>query len=124
MKKPYALVIDDDRDIASLFRHVLDIAGYHTEIILHGQDASNLLDSAQPDIVLLDLNLPGVQGEKILEQIRTNEHLQNVPVIVVTAFSQSADSLPVEADLILLKPVNLDQLSTLAQRLRPTSDGN
>jgi DNA-binding response OmpR family regulator len=39
MGKPFALIIEDDRDISALFRHVLDIAGYHTEIILHGKEA-------------------------------------------------------------------------------------
>jgi CheY-like chemotaxis protein len=120
MKKPYALIIEDDRDIASLFRNVLESTGYHTEMILHGHEAATRLQTAQPDIILLDLNLPGVQGEKILDQIRTDTRIQNVPVVVVTAFSQSADSLRTEPDLILLKPVNLDQLCILVQRLRPT----
>ena len=122
MEKPFALIIEDDRDIAALFRHVLDIAGYHTEIILHGKDASIRLHSARPDIVLLDLNLPGVPGEQLLEQMRADERLKDVPVVVVTAFSQIADGLRVEPDLVLLKPVNLDQLSILVQRLRSTTD--
>ncbi len=120
MDKPFALIVEDDRDIAALFRHVLDIAGYHTEIVLHGREAVNRLKSAQPDIVLLDLNLPGVSGEKILEGMRADLRLKDVPVVVVTAHSRVADNLPVEPDLVLLKPVNLGQLSNLVQRLRTT----
>ncbi len=120
MEKPFALIIEDDRDIAALFRHVLDIAGYHTEIEMHGKEAVKHLNSVRPDIVLLDLHLPGVSGVQILEQMRADNRLKSVPVVVVTAFSRDADSLPVEPDLVLLKPVNLEQLSNLVQRLRTT----
>jgi diguanylate cyclase (GGDEF)-like protein len=121
MEKPFALIIEDDRDIAALFRHILDIAGYQTEIVLHGKEALRRLDTARPDVVLLDLHLPGVPGEKILEKIRSDFRLRSVPVIVVTAFAEAANGLPVEPDLVLLKPVNLEQLSVLVQRLRATS---
>jgi diguanylate cyclase (GGDEF)-like protein len=118
MEKPFALIVEDDRDIAALFRHVLDIAGYQTEIILHGGEAVERLQSVLPDIVLLDLTLPGVPGSIILEDMRADERLKDVPVVVVTAHAHVASNLPVEPDLVLLKPVNLDQLSNLVQRLR------
>jgi len=118
MEKPFALIVEDDRDIAALFRHVLDIAGYQTENVMDGREAMRRLDSVRPDIVLLDLSLPGVSGTKILEHMRADERLQAVPVVVITGHSHIADHLPVEPDLVLLKPVNLDQLSNLVQRLR------
>ncbi len=120
MEKPFALIVEDDRDIAALFRHVLDIAGYRTEIVMHGRDAMERLKQVRPDIALLDLTLPGVPGSKILERMRADPRLADVPVVVVTAHSHIADSLPVEPDLVLLKPVNLSQLSDLVQRLRNT----
>ncbi len=120
MEKPVALIIEDERDIAALFRHVLDIAGYHTEIVMDGREAVKRLELARPDIVLLDLNLPGVSGSKILTQMRADQRLSAVPVVVITGHSEVAVSLPVEPDLILFKPVNLDQLSNLVQRLRNT----
>ncbi len=120
MEKPVALIIEDERDIAALFRHVLDIAGYHTEIVMDGREAVKRLESGRPDIVLLDLNLPGVSGSKILEQMRGDKRLSAVPVVVVTGHSEVAVNLPSEPDLILFKPVNLDQLSNLVQRLRNT----
>jgi CheY-like chemotaxis protein len=120
MEKPFALIIEDDRDISALFRHVLDIAGYHTEIILHGKEAIQRLDSVRPDIVLLDLHLPGISGIQILEHVRADKRLQSVPVVVITAYARDAESLPVEPDLVLMKPVDLEQLSNLVQRLRTT----
>src|SRR5512138_572495 len=118
MEKPFALIVEDDRDIAALFRHVLDIAGYQTEIVMHGGEAVERLESLSPDIVLLDLTLPGVPGSVILEDMRADERLKDVPVVVVTGHPELADTLAVEPDLVLLKPVNLDQLSNLVQRLR------
>ena len=118
MEKPFALIIEDDRDIAALFRHVLDVAGYQTEIVMHGGEAVERLQSVLPDIVLLDLTLPGVPGSVILEDMRADARLKDVPVLVITAHPQVADSLAVEPDLVLLKPVNLEQLSNLVQRLR------
>jgi two-component system, OmpR family, phosphate regulon response regulator PhoB len=120
MEKPFALIVEDDRDIAALFRHVLDVAGYRTEIVMDGRDAVERLKTARPDIVLLDLTLPGIPGQKILERVRADPGLRDIPVLVVTAHSHIADSLPVEPDLVLLKPVNLSQLSDLVQRLRNT----
>lgn len=121
MEKPLALIVEDERDIAALFRHVLDIAGYQTDIAGDGREALKRLKSNPPDIVLLDLFLPGVSGVKILEQMRSSPELSAIPVVVITAHPQAADGLPIEPDLVLLKPVNLDQLSNLVQRLRTST---
>ena len=120
MDKPIALIVEDDRDIVALFRHVLDIAGYQTEIVLDGRDAMDRLEVLIPHIVLLDLQLPRLSGVEILKRMRDNERLKRVPVVVITAYSPIADSLPVEPDLLLLKPVDINQLSALVQRLQTT----
>lgn len=120
MEKPLALIVEDDRDIVALFRHVLDVAGYQTEIVLDGKEAMERLEAIQPNIVLLDLQLPSLSGVEILKRMRENERLKRVPVVVITAYAPYADSLPVEPDLLLLKPVDINQLSNLVQRLQAT----
>lgn len=120
MNKPFALLIEDDRDIAALFRHVLDMAGYRTEIVFEGNQAIERLSAIRPDVVLLDLQLPGISGVEILKHMRSEERLKTVPVVVITAYAYYADSLPVEPDLFLLKPVDIHDLSNLIQRLRST----
>lgn len=120
MEKPIALIVEDDRDIVALFRHVLDVAGYQTEIVLDGKDAMDRLEVMRPNIVLLDLQLPRVSGVEILKRMRDDERLKRVPVVVITAYAPYADSLPVEPDLLLLKPVDINQLSSLVQRLQAT----
>jgi DNA-binding response OmpR family regulator len=122
MEKSTALLIEDDRDIAALFRHVLDIAGFHTEIVMDGKDAMARLSSVRPDIVLLDLQLPNLSGVDILKRMRENETMKNIPVVVVTAFAYLVDSLPVEPELVLIKPVDINDLTCLVKRIRTTKD--
>jgi CheY-like chemotaxis protein len=123
MNKPVALIVEDDRDIVALFRHVLDIAGYHTEIVLDGKEAMDRLEASPPNIVLLDLQLPHMSGIEILTRMRADDRLRNIPVVVITAYAPYAASLPVEPDLLLLKPVDINQLSSLVQRLQMTQGG-
>ncbi len=120
MEKPFALIVEDDRDIVALFRHVMDLAGYRTEIILNGKVAADYLAHARPDIVLLDLGLPGVSGVDILVMMHADERLKEVPVVVITAHAHLVESLPVRPTLTLIKPVNIEQMSNLIQRICPT----
>lgn len=122
MEKPFVLIIEDERDIAALFRHVMDLAGYRTEIAANGTLALERLSNSQPDVVLLDLTLPGVSGTDILNSMRSDERLSRIPVVVITAYWELAENLAVEPDLIMLKPVSAEQLTDLVQRLaRDTS---
>jgi CheY-like chemotaxis protein len=123
MNKPVAFIVEDDRDIVALFRHVLDIAGYQTEIMLNGKEAMDRLEAFQPHIVLLDLQLPGMSGMDILARMRADDRMRNIPVVVITAYPVYAASLPVEPDLLLQKPVDINQLSNLVQRLQATQGG-
>ncbi len=120
MEKPSALIIEDDRDIVALFRHVLDLAGYRTEIVLHGKVAVEHLAKTTPDIVLLDLSLPGVSGGDILGMMVADERLRKVPVVVITAHPHLVESLPAKPVLVLIKPVDVEQMSNLIQRICPT----
>jgi len=120
INKPSALIVEDDRDIVALFRHVLDLAGYRTEIALHGKAAVEYLDQSTPDIVLLDLNLPGVSGSEILVRMDADERLKSVPVVVITAHAPLIATLPVQPELVLLKPVNIEQMSNLILKICPT----
>ena len=120
MEKPFALIIEDERDIVALFRHVLDLAGYRTEIVLDGKVAMEHLSRVTPDIVLLDLGLPALSGTDILVRMQADERLKKVPVVVITAFPHIAQALPVTPQLVLIKPVSVEQMSTLIRRICPT----
>jgi DNA-binding response OmpR family regulator len=118
MSNPLALIIEDDERLADIFAVALQLAEFQTEIIQDGSAALNRLADVAPMLVILDLHLPHVSGRDIFYKIRNDERLQRTRVILATADPLMAQSLRDEADLVLLKPVNLKQLRDLAQRLR------
>lgn len=119
-----ALVIEDNPDQALVFTQALREAGYVVETILDGQQAAVRLTEMLPGLVVLDLHMPLVSGEIILEQIRSDERLHQTRVILATADALLAARLRPQVDMVLLKPVSFIQLMQLAQRLygrsRPT----
>jgi DNA-binding response OmpR family regulator len=117
-----ALVIEDHRDISSLFCMVLEEAGFQTEVIQTGDEAVARLAEVVPDVVILDLHLPGVQGDEILHQIRADARMAETRVIVITAYTVLARTLQDEADLVLIKPVSLNLLRRLVARLHAEED--
>ena len=124
MRQSLALIIEDDRDIVTLFSHVANQAGYRTEICLHGNVAAERLSKPDPipDVILLDLGLPGVPGQEILHLIRSNGRLRGVPVVVITGHPYDARSLVDQPELVLIKPVNLEQLTNILHRFRPVAE--
>lgn len=122
MGKPFALIVEDERDVAALFRHVIDLSGYRTEVALDGQVAVERLSNSQPDIVILDLNLPKVSGLEILEIIRNDKQLRHTKVIVITAHAHIAAGIQVQPDLVLLKPISIEQLTSFINRFNRLED--
>ena len=117
MTKPLALVIEDDLDLSEIFSRTLRSGGFDTETIRDGQEALNRLNGTPPELILLDLHLPHVTGATILQHIRAKEAYAKTAVIVASADARQAEELQVQADLVLLKPVSIEQLRQLAQRL-------
>lgn len=116
--KIQALIIDDDRDTAQFFNMVLNLVGYECSVAYSARTALAFLASTQPDIILLDMRLGlEVSGTDILYQIRANPRLENTRVIVVTAYPTLAEPVNYLADLVLIKPVEVEQLTALAARL-------
>ena len=117
MNKPLALIIEDDYDLSEIFSMALQRGEFETEVVQDGKAAMERIKGIAPAIVILDLNLPYVDGATILKQIKATESFSKTSVIVTTADAQQADRLRGIADLVLLKPVSVDQLHDLAKRL-------
>jgi PAS domain S-box-containing protein len=114
---PLALVIEDDPNLSQIYCGAVEAAKYEAKAFLNGEEAFFALKSLEPAIVVLDLHLPGIAGEKILNYIRSERRLDNTRVITVTADSVMAAQLDQDSDLTLLKPVTYTQLRDLAMRL-------
>ena len=119
MTNPFALIIEDDPNLATIFAEALQMAEFETEIVHDGKAALAQLAATTPTVVILDLHLPHVSGQKILQQIRADGRLTKTWILLTTADALMAESLQEEADLILLKPISFHQLRDLAKRLRP-----
>ena len=117
MSKLLALVIEDNVDQAEILAKSLQIAGFKTETINDGNAAVSRLGAVVPDLVVLDLHLPGVSGTGILLKIRADARLAHTRVIVVSVEPETAGFLQDEADLVLVKPIDFVQFGMAAVSL-------
>ena len=112
------LIIEDDRDTAGFFKTVLELVGFECEVIHSAKEALDHLAFNAPDLILLDIRLGiEISGEDILYQIRSNPRFDKTRVVVTTAYPWLAEPITNLADLVLVKPVGVDQLRNLMQRL-------
>ena len=117
MNKPLVLVVEDDRPIRNLIVTTLKAHDYHYLTAENGHSAIIEATSHNPDIVLLDLGLPDIDGTQVIESIRS---WSNMPIIVISARSEDKDkitALDAGADDYLTKPFSIEELLA---RLRVT----
>jgi two-component system OmpR family response regulator len=103
-KKTHILVVDDDLQITKLVERTLVEAGFAVTVANDGDSALARLAEREPDLVLLDIRMPGLDGFQVLERIRKSS---NVPVLMLTAVSEEsavAYSLGIGADDYITKP--------------------
>jgi two-component system, OmpR family, phosphate regulon response regulator PhoB len=93
MASPHILVVDDEPDISALVAYHLARESYRVRTAASGTEALRAMETDIPDLVLLDLMLPGVSGLDVLREIRRNEAWKDVPVILLTARREEADRL-------------------------------
>ena len=114
------LVVEDNRDIADLVARYLNKAGFAAEIIGSGREALKALADRPPDLVILDLMLPEVDGLEICRAIRSNERTAAIPIIMLTARAEESDrivGLELGADDYVAKPFSPSELVAPARAL-------
>lgn len=107
------LVVDDERDIVDLIAYNLEKEGFSIARAYDGEDALKAIGSEKPDLVILDLMLPGVQGIDVCRSIRKNPETAGLPVIMLTAKSDEIDriiGLEIGADDYITKPFSIREL--------------
>lgn len=117
MNKFFILVVEDDSPIRNLISTTLDTHNYKYHAVKMGKEAILEAASHNPDVILLDLGLPDIDGVEIIQKIRS---WSNVPIIVISARSEDSDkiaALDAGADDYLTKPFSVDELLA---RLRTT----
>jgi DNA-binding response OmpR family regulator len=104
------MAVDDEQAILSLLKRTLEPEGYDVVVAANGQSALALLEKSKPDLVLLDIMMPGLDGFQVLDLIRQRS---NVPVIMLTARLEATtvrDTLALGADDYVRKPFGKGEL--------------
>ena len=116
MQKPIKNIIyfEDDNDMVELVRIILGREGYQVEGVAEGQVGIKLVKQTRPDVILLDLMLPDMDGWEIYRRLKIEEATKDIPVIVVTAKAQSIDKVLgleiAKVDDYISKPFRPDDL--------------
>ncbi len=109
--KERILVVDDEEPTRKILRSFLEEQGYHVILACHGQEAIQLVETDSPDLIILDVRMPKVDGIATCVKLRSHERTGAIPIIVATAFrdvvGEAADA---GADDIVIKPFHLAEL--------------
>ena len=114
-----ALIIDDNRETADALKQMVDMLGVPARVAYGASPAISALSSMTPRVVLLDINMPGVDGTEILAFLRREPRLSGVPVIIITSDDQPETRQRVMqggAKAMLIKPATLDVLEAAMKK--------
>lgn len=104
------LLVEDNERNLKLARDVLEYAGFTVLVAMTGEDAVVSAQLASPDLILMDLQLPGIDGHAALSLLRDDERTSHIPVVALTAFAMAKDrdrAMAAGFDGYLEKPINV-----------------
>jgi two-component system alkaline phosphatase synthesis response regulator PhoP len=107
------LVVDDEIDLVETLRFPLELEGYNVLVSHDGEDALNQARKEKPDLILLDLMLPKLDGYKVCRLLKFDERYKHIPVLMLTAKTQEKDKIlgmETGADEYITKPFEMDYL--------------
>ena len=106
-KPPFILIVEDEEDISNLIQYNLEKVGYNVLSVTSGEEALKVIFKKIPDLILLDIMLPGMDGLELCRSLRKESTLNHVPIIMVTAKGEEHDivkGLELGADDYINKP--------------------
>jgi len=107
------LVVDDEADLVETVRFPLELEGFNVLVSYNGEDALNQARKENPDLILLDLMLPKLDGYKVCRLLKFDERYKHIPILMLTAKTQEKDKLlgkETGADEYITKPFDIDEL--------------
>lgn len=115
------LIVDDIPDNIFLLQTFLESEGYQVDVAESGDVALAKIEADPPDLVLLDVMMPEMNGYEVTRRIRQNQQLPFIPVVLVTGyhFSTAAEGFEVGADGFIRKPVDFDELLDRVRTILP-----
>jgi DNA-binding response OmpR family regulator len=121
------LVVEDDRDIAELVGRYLERAGFQTDLLTSGRDALVRIAEAPPELIVLDLMLPHVDGLEVCRAVRSNANTTAIPIIMLTARAEESEriaGLELGADDYIAKPFSPNELVARVRALLRRAQGH
>lgn len=107
---PLVLVVDDDVDIREAVSDALEMSGYRVVTACHGAEGLQRVAEARPDLVLLDLSMPVMDGARFAEALRCQEGGGDIPLVVVSADGNPKRAAQLGAQAYLAKPFEMEDL--------------
>jgi two-component system response regulator MprA len=108
------LIVEDDELLSRLYRTALSVAGYDARLAADGLQALREIDADPPDLVVLDIGLPRVDGVAVRQEIAAHAHTRDIPIVVVTGSTMDFTNLDVPC--VLRKPVAPEELVRAVER--------
>jgi len=118
------LIVDDEEDIRAVLSARLEAAGFHVGTVGNGMEALNRIRSETPNLIILDVMLPGVDGFGVCAMVKRDQRFNRIPIIILTARTQAQDrhtSFALGADAYMTKPFRADEL---LGKIRELLDGH
>lgn len=125
MTKAKVLVADDDLAIQELIRLNLELQGYQVIIASNGVETVRKALSERPDLIILDILMPEMDGYEVMRLLKNSEETSYIPIIVLTAYASDTGALVSwleGAEGYLAKPFNPDELLMLVERVLPSPE--
>ena len=117
---PLIMVVDDEPDILAMLDMILRRHGYETILSEGGEEVIELIRQKKPDLILLDLMMPRMEGTELLRRLRSDEALRDIPVVVVSVRStiekESREAMEL-ADEYITKPIDVPVLISTIEKL-------
>jgi PleD family two-component response regulator len=111
--KPKLLIVEDDLDVADMLTAYFRVQGYEVFTVNWGEDGVRSCQTSQPDLVILDIRLPDIDGYEVAKRLRSNRKTQSIPIIFLTEKRERADQLQgleLGADDYITKPFDVQEL--------------
>ena len=118
--KPTVLVVDDSRTIRTLFTDLLSESGFDTMLARDGLEALEKLEQHRPDVVLLDIVMPRMNGYELCRKLRENPATRHIPIVMVSSKDQEFDrywGLKQGADAYITRPCSPEEIVTTLRDL-------
>ena len=119
---PTVMVVEDFEDNRFMMRRLLEMSGYRVLEAVNGEEAVELAHKERPQLILMDLSLPQLDGLAATRRIRQYPDMKDVPIVAVSAHDTAdfhADALAAGCNDYVTKPIDFDQLEALLSRLLP-----